>query len=436
MRQLPVFWSIGFMSFGILSAVTSGSLRLLAFALSVGCLLVGIALDFFQGNRRDSMPRAVSRQNPFLWLAFTYLVVVLQSLWLSGIDAASIVRSLPGGVLVITAAIASHRGLAIHPELLKIGLLLFLATGVVLGFVSSPTTPCRADKCSPLGVLFKGGFTHENMMGWAAVLAAIVLFGSALRKPHRRLTLLMLASVATGLGVLSGARTSLYAGVATALAFAVVMMFQRSRTVVSALVPIACSLTGTYLIHRAQVEDFSTRGRRWVVIRETLDGVTSIFGNGLSAWADLQPQFAVPTSTHSVYGALLIQGGLLALVPFTIFLAVATRRAQASGAIEVVVLLHFIAFQAILETVWEPAVLVQRGWIIIAVALSVPIGYVPRRRQNRASPAHYEYLDVRDSPTRSAYPVRVPVRHSQSSIQEIPLQRESSDHRWNYELRD
>lgn len=425
MRHLPAGWALGFMFFGIASALTFGSARILTFILSVGFLLAGLALDFFRTDLRYAMPREVSQQNPFIWLTLTYLVVVGQGVWINGLDVDSVLRSLSGGVLILGATLASHRGLAIHPTLLRMGLLGYLAAGVIVGFAGSATSPCRSDKCSPVGVLYKGGFTHENMMGWAAVLSAIVLLGSVVRRRDRRFLLLALASLSLGLAVLSGARTSLYAGVATAVAFGGVMLFRRWRTAVAATVPILCSGVGLYLIHRAQVEDFSTRGRRWVVIRDSLDGVTSVFGHGLTAWVDLQPQFAIPTSTHSVYGAILIQGGLLALVPFTMFLVVATRRAQQSGALEVVVLLHFVAFQAIMETVWEPSVLVQRGWVLVALAMTIPAGYSPARGRRIQPPEHRSYVDVRHHPYRS--PQSVDVTRETRVSHEVALRQQHTE---------
>lgn len=393
------------MLFGIVSSVTSGSARVGSFVLCVVCLLVGVALDFFQGREHTELSNGASNKNPFVWLLLTYLAVVAQSIWLNGLEADAIVRSLPGGALVAAAALASHRRLAIHPMLLRFGLLAYLATGVILGFAGTPTTSCRADKCSPIGVLYKGGFTHENMMGWASVLAAIVVLGSLARRSDRQVWLLGLASVCAALAVLSGARTSLYAAVATAIALAIVMLFQRGRALIAATVPVLCVAMGVLLIHIAQPEDFSTRGRRWVVIRDSLDGVMSLFGNGLTAWVDLQPLFNNPTSTHSIYGTILVQGGMLALIPFALFLVVATRRAQRAGAIEVVVLLHFIAFQGMMETVWEPAVLVQRGWVLIAVALTIPTTQVARRPPRDRYQTPNTYLDLVDRFDASHLPV-------------------------------
>ena len=385
------------MLFGIVSALTFGSLRILAFLLSVGFLLAGIVVDFLRTPEGVSKRRELSQQNPFIWLTLCYLLVVAQGLWLNGLDIDGIARSLPGGVLVMTAALASHRGLAIPPALLKLGLLAFVFSGVVLGFAGSSTNPCRSDKCSPIGALYKGGFAHENMMGFTAVLAGIVLVGSVLQRSDRRLPLLAVASFCGALAVLSGARTSLYAGVATALALGIVLLFKRWRGAAAGLVPVLCAGVGAYLIQVAQVEDFSRRGRRWMVVRDSLDdGVMSIFGNGLTAWADVQPLFNHPTSTHSLYGSVLIHGGLLALIPFALFLVVATRRAQRFGSIEIVVLLHFIAFQGIMETVWEPSVLVQRGWVVIAVAMTVPSVSAPRPQPEYPQPSYYEYLDLSD----------------------------------------
>jgi len=366
-RLIPSGWSLSLMMAGTIANVTTGQIRFAALSFACVVLMIFVLINL----PVTTLQNRYWLKNPFVWAVGAYASIILQDLFLGGAHVQAIIWTLPMFVLIASAVLLWQQGFVLHPKDLRTGLYGFFAAGVLLGvFSSSATNPCREDKCSALGSLYQGAFPHENTMGYAASIAFIALFTSANNADRRyRWGLRAVAVIPLAAAVFSGARIAM-AGVVVAFVVDRVLRAFRRRSFPTAAFSAAVVCSSVYLIYTSEVEDFSFRGRRWIVLRDSLSDFP-IFGNGVTAWDDLQSSFLLDTTTHSVYGSLLVHGGLLALALFAVFISRIAVFASISTQQEILPLWVFLMVQSVFYSIWEPAQLPTRGWVLVVIALAV-----------------------------------------------------------------
>lgn len=369
-RQIPGFWAFSFMGSGIVANLTQGSVRFIALGLACASL-AGFA---FLAHLSTSNSRArTTKGQPLAWLILAYISIVLQEFGRSDFDSSAVISSIPAIASIGSAGVIWLYGYSFSTKHLRYAIYAFFVGGVLVGLaVGRNVQPCRFGKCSPFGVLYTGGFSHENTMGYAAILAfTLIAFGT----PHSRFPNVAFKAasfVPLLAAIASGARSTLYTAAITCLFLWSRRLWGAWEHLVYRTVPFVVSAMSLYLIYTVEQSDFSFRGRRWIAIRESLSPVP-ILGNGVGGWTDLTEGWIVTTTTsHSVYGSYLVQGGLVALFFYLCFLSLLLMNTRKRGAGELSALSIFFMVLSIFYSLWEPMSLASRGWVLLALVLSIP----------------------------------------------------------------
>lgn len=378
----------------IAASLTMGGARsalLLLGVVILGCLL---AFEFSIVPVDQRMAH-----NPLAFLLAAYVAILLQHLLLGSGTGQGLLRSFAGGLIIAIASMLATRRRAISKHtlltLLKLNIMASLAVGAASGTILKE---CRDDKCTAFGSLLRGGFVHENYMGYSASVLLLMSVTTMLVRSRRSvLPGVFWSAVALLCIYWSGSRVSL--GISL-VAIALAVLFQRNtrvRILVVALPIVSMSVLGVYLLAAAESADFTSRGRRWVAIRENLGGVLSPTGRGFGAWQELVATVVGETTPHSTYGAVLIHGGLLALIPFVMFLVGLSWNSLRSGSASLYAVSAYLAGRSVFETIWNPAALNEQLWLLLLFGLAA----VGEQRVHQRTASYAPQVPVKNSPRSS-----------------------------------
>lgn len=249
--------------------------------------------------------------------------------------------------------------------------------------------PCGKFKCTDFDAILQGPFESGNLLGlMAAISGALLLASSHVSKKSTITTMVFLFAILYA----TMSRTSalaLGAGVALIITNSLLSTPKRSyrssplsTTVVALSVSVLPIAIGMTLVFRAQLSDFSNRGRIWILGREAVSGYAAS-GRGIDWWDALTHAGYFGKTfdrfPHSEYLLVYFSGGLIGLALFAVVMfrvtgsAIENYRSIARGA--VVPLVFTVC--GIIEAIWNPLTIDAGTWLFFAL-VSVCVGTASR----------------------------------------------------------
>ncbi|TQK30592.1 hypothetical protein FBY28_3619 [Arthrobacter sp. SLBN-53] len=248
--------------------------------------------------------------------------------------------------------------------------------------------PCGKFKCTDFDAILQGPFESGNLLGLMAAISGALLLATCSISKKSMVTMVFLFAILYA----TMSRTSslaLGAGVALMAFNRFLSMPKRSYrasplsiTLVALSVSVLPIAIGMALVFRAQLSDFSNRGRIWILGREAVSGYAAS-GRGIDWWDALTHAGYFGKTfdrfPHSEYLLIYFSGGLIGLALFAVVMfrvtasAIENYRSTARGAVVPLV----FAVCGIIEAIWNPLTIDAGTWLFFAL-VSVCVGTAGR----------------------------------------------------------
>lgn len=312
---------------------------------------------------------------------FTPMVLAALLVLLTDLSSSLAGASTPGNPRII-GLIALFLGASVLPRgggarlgVAAVALSVSIASGLLLLFdYAAVFRYCRTDKCGPLGTLFFGVTTGENVLGMilAAALPGVFL---AFRGRVRWVLGLYVISVI----YLCGSRTALLA----ALIIAVVVLFTQLNstrpssvwaTLVAAATAVSGLLVGLLLPYLPLSPDsFTNRTYLWQLAIGEL-GSSEVWGFGGLHWSDQTSNGVISRdqaySVHNQWLDIRYTAGLVGVALFVMLLILTYRKTARGYAAAGTLMLLPVILTGFFERTWAFGVLDVFGWMAAATLLS------------------------------------------------------------------
>lgn len=269
-----------------------------------------------------------------------------------------------GAVLLTATLLPPGRGAVVGAAVG--GLVVALAGGfsVAMG-VDGSVSPCRSDKCGPLGVLINGASGNENAYGLIlAMTLPFVLLG--FRGRVRAISTAYLV----GMAFLTGGRSAGVAVVAVVFAVAFCRPRRAGTRILSTSVLAAGAAVGVLLpLYTSDASAFTTRGYAWAVVRDRFSNAP-LLGHGIDAWSSLYDIGVINReatySAHNLWMDALFVGGLSACVLTAVTLVMILRT---NGLANALLPLTAVLYGGIFERPWTVTAANLLVWVLPAMIL-------------------------------------------------------------------
>lgn len=301
---------------------------------------------------------------------------------LTDLSSAFAGASTPGNPRII-ALVALFVGASVLPRgkgarlgVAAVGLSVAMVSGLLIAVdYSAAFRYCRADKCGPLGNLFFGVTTGENVLGLILVSTIPAVFLAF--KGRYRWTLSAYLVLVTYWG---GSRTALQAGLVIA---AVIFLTRisvdrraggRTKLVVygSALAGIAVGVVLPYLPLDSSA--FTNRAYLWKLAREQI-GQSEVMSYGALQWGNQVAYGAITRdeaySVHNQWLDIRYTAGALGIAVFMCVVIVALSKVAKGHGSTAMFLFLPVIFTGIFERTWAFGLLDVWGWMCAATLLSL-----------------------------------------------------------------
>lgn len=323
------------------------------------------------------------------------LYVTLRSFG-AGAPNSTLIAALAAAGLSLAASVLIRNGSNLSFRDASMLLAGYTAALVIAGLVLGDAWEvCRDDKCSLVGELYAGPFESENSIAFIGVIGICLAIatwpGGRLSRQAFTEPSVMVGAAYILLLALSGSRApmaGLLVGVLIAAVFgfrAVHPMWQRA---IGFGVPVVCVVLSIVLISMATVDDYSFRGRLWVQLRDRI-GLRSVWGRGLDGWRPVQEALATDRFPHSQIGLLIVFGGWIAVVIYTVVLGMIGQQSlrienrwQRIGGLALV---NTYALTGLLEVVVSPGAPNPLSVLFLLTAVAV---FCSSRKLGRAAGVH------------------------------------------------
>lgn len=236
-------------------------------------------------------------------------------------------------------------------------------------------SPCRIDKCGPLGVLFHGVMSHENALGIALVLALPFVYLGFRGRPRIILTLYVAA-----MAWMTGSRTAVIGLMATlfvllALRPSLDRPANPGRRLIGWCVVVAGFVVGVVLPElNADPQRYTGRGYMWGVALEHL-GDSPFFGLGESAWSGLSSEHINPLS-YSAHNQWLDTRFIAGWLGFALLVGIIVAILRAAGMkyrLAVLAVITAPIYIGITERPWSIVGIDPMSFSLLAAILSAPV---------------------------------------------------------------
>jgi hypothetical protein len=336
------------------------------------CALVPLAYAVVRANRET----ALGGPDPARRLAWVVTGVMI--VWCASVDLAvgeGIVGGrLPayaGGLLTWLAVglIAGTYTLTVR-AVCFVGLVLLSAMTIPTVAMDSWWTDCHVgdlDKCSFVGVLFRGPAESENYIAILTSLTAVaaqVSFRGRTRVGVLAYCILVLGCTGSRTGLLTVALLSTYCLVADRWDRR--QPQQRLSVLAAGTISSVAILFAMFQVYTAVPGTLSRRGAIWIAVRDALEGWV-FTGVGVSKWAALQDIGESPQHFfHSTYALFLFAGGVVSVVLFWLWSYLMLRAGSLDGrarGCSALVVLFLVYSQT--EVIWNPLAVDGLTWIYL-----------------------------------------------------------------------
>lgn len=268
------------------------------------------------------------------------------------------------------------RGAGAKLGIAAVGLSVALVSGFMLPlYYSNAFRVCRADKCGPLGNLYFGLTTGENIIGLivaAAIPAVFLAFRSS--------TKWFLASYLLLVVFISGSRTSLQTailvfGLAFVLAVAKKGQAHKWAVRLTSGVAVAGLAVGIILPHLdLNPTAFTNRAYLWQLANQQLSE-SPFVGFGALVWGDQVSGGLISRdeaySVHNQWLDLLYTSGILGAILCVVIAAILLRHTKPGTAHMSALLFIPVVSSGILERTWAFGLLDVFGWMAAATILAL-----------------------------------------------------------------
>jgi len=295
--------------------------------LYIGLILPALYFSLWQGRRYF-----LSEDRTLLWVLVITLALYLPSLWVSGDTLDTLRKNLKGVLFVMSLAIAVRHLHMHYPALAaRIPAILFASSLVALClfYVALAQQGLLSDGNIGMGNLGD----NPNEAGLALSVGLLILTVYLVKQP--RITGLLLAIPFIIAIYLANSRSAIL-GLAVILPFA--FLFERQQRKLAVAYLIACVIgAGIMITLMLQgVLDaerlLSRRPSLWGEFLSHYSNFNLLWGSGLAGsitvFSEVQ---AIKLEPHSLYFALVLRGGLLAVALYAILVTLAIRKSASSS---------------------------------------------------------------------------------------------------------
>jgi len=335
--------------------------------------------------RRDTVPGGPDLARRLAW-AITGVLIM----WSGSVDLAVGAGIVGGRLPVYAGALLTWMAVGLMAgtcavtvrAVCYVGLVLLAAMTIPTFWLASWWTECHVgdlDKCSFVGVLFRGAAESENYVAiLASVTAIAALIGFRGRGRAAVIAFCFLVIACTG------SRTGLLT-IAVMFGYCLVAHWwdrrnpqERMPVAAAATISSTAVLFAMFQIYTADSSTLSRRGSIWIAVREAIDGWL-LTGVGLSKWGALQDVGESPQHFfHSSYALFLFSGGFVAILLFWLWSYAMLRarapdgRARSNAALVVLILANSQT-----EVIWNPFAVDGLTWIYVLLICG-GVASVPR----------------------------------------------------------